>query len=65
MFPSLTNPVSGQTHLRDSLLSALRGEEFGLVFSALGAAFRLVHKMLWPGKGLAEHCVLTISAYAQ
>jgi hypothetical protein len=51
--------------LRDSFLSALRGEEFGLVFSALGAAFRRVHKVLWPGKGLAEHCVLTILAYAQ
>jgi hypothetical protein len=46
-------------------LSALQGEEFELVFSAFGAAFRLVHKVPWPGKGLAEHCVLTLSGYAQ
>jgi len=35
------------------------------MFSALGAAFRLVHKVPWPSKGLAEDCVLTLSAYAQ
>ena len=50
---------------RDTFLSALRAEEFGLVSSAPGAAFRLLHKVPWPGKGLAEHCVLTFSAYAQ
>jgi len=60
VFPSLTNPVGGQQPLRDSSPSALRDEEFGLVFSALGAAFRLVHKVPWPGKGLAEDCVLTL-----
>jgi len=67
VFPSLTNQLGqlGKHTLRDSFLSALRDEEFGLVFSALGAAFPFVHKMPWPGKGLAEHCVLTLSAYAQ
>jgi len=55
----------GKDTLRDSFLSALRDEEFGLVFSALGAAFRFVHKVPWPGKGLAEDCVLTLSGYAQ
>jgi len=42
VFPSLTNPVSWAKHTpRDTFLSALRAEEFGLVFSAPGAAFRL------------------------
>jgi len=49
----------GKHTLRDSFLSTLRVKEFGLVFSAVGAEFRLADKVPWPGKGLAEDCALT------